>query len=432
MRHWLLTLELIDSPLTHVLLGVAAVLLAVAVLVRPWRPWRIAIAAAAGAAVGAGAYLLLNGLNVFGVQLPIRALAYSAIGLGGAAAGIAAAWSRPWWRRTIAIVGAIAALLGGALGVNRTFGVDHNLAALLSVQAADPAVLPPQTATAAPDAPLYETWTPPAGMPAKGTIGALEGANAIPSPGYSPREGAIYLPPAALVADPPALPLIVFMMGQPGSPDPTSIARALDAYAARHEGLAPIAIVADQLTRTTVDPACHDSERYGAVSGYFNVSIPAWARAHLNVIDDSRYWTIGGYSNGGACAWAWAATYPSVWGNVLDVSGNEFPGSDTVDKTVQEVFDGDRAAFDAAAPLAQLAQHPGAYDGHVAIFTSGADDTTYGPAQQRNADAAEAAGFTVRTETIPGAGHLGPALDQGLALGIADLGAALGLAPPAS
>jgi enterochelin esterase-like enzyme len=431
MRHWLLTIELINSPLTVIALAVGVAALVVSLLVRPWHPWRMLIAAVLGAGAGYGAYLLLNATDVFGIQLPVMAAWYAMAGLGGLSAGIAAAFDRPAWRRAVAIVGAIAMLLGGALGVNKTFGIDHNLAALLGVQAADPAVLPPQTTTAVPAQPLYETWTPPAGMPAKGVVGALTGDTAIPSPGFSPRVPAIYLPPAALVADPPALPLLVFMMGQPGSPDPTTVANTLDAYAAAHGGLAPIAIVADQLSATTVDPACHDSERYGAVSSYFSVSIPEWARTHLNVIDDSRYWTIGGYSNGGACAWAWGATFPELWGNVLNVSGNEFPGSETVDRTIDEVFGGDRAAFEAASPTAQLAQHPGAYDGHVAIFTYGSEDPTFGPGQQANADAARKAGFTVFLESIEGAGHVGAALDQGLARGIDDLGRALGLAPPA-
>lgn len=432
MRHWLLTLELINSPITLILLGVGLAGLVVAIVVRPRHPWRMLIAGGVGVVLGVGAYVLLNVTNVFGIQLPLTAALYSAAGFGGLLAGIAAAWSRPAWRAVVAIIAALAALLGGALGVNRTFGIDHNLGALLGIQAADPAVLPDQTSTAAPAAPLYQTWTAPAGMPQKGTVGSLEGASAIPSPGFTPREPALYLPPAALVPNPPPLPLLVFMMGQPGSPDPTSLRLALDAYAAQHQGLAPIAIVADQLGAATVDPACADSARYGAVSTYFNVGIPQWARSHLNVIDDPKYWTIGGYSNGGACAWTWGATFPQVWGNVLDVSGNEFPGSDTVDKTIQEVFGGDRTAFDAASPTAQLAKHPGAYDGHVAIFTRGGDDTTYGPGLQRKADAARAAGFTVVEEVIPGAGHVGSALDEGLRRGIADLGVALGLAAPPS
>lgn len=431
MRQWLLTLELVDSPLTAVFLALAAVGLLISLAVRPRHPWRMLIAAGVGAALGIAAYLLLNAFAVFGIQLPWVAAVYAAAGLGGCAAGIGAALDRPAWRRAVAIAAAVAALLGGGLGVNRTFGIDHTLASLLGVQAAEPVVLPAQTATAAPTAPLYETWVPPEGMPSRGVVGALSGDAAIPAPGFWPREGAIYLPPAALVPDPPALPLLVFMMGQPGSPDPSSLRIALDAYAAAHEGLAPIALVVDQLGATTVDPACADSARYGAVSGFVNESVPRWARTHLNVIDDPRYRAIGGYSNGGACAWAWAAAFPSVWGAVLDVSGNEFPGSETVDRTVAEVFGGDRAAFDAASPVAQLARHPGAYDGHVAIFTRGGDDETFGPGQQRNADAARAAGFTVREEVVPGAGHLGAALDDGLRRGLVGLGIALGLAPPA-
>ena len=327
-----------------------------------------------------------------------------------------------------------ASLVTGFIGVNRAYGITHNRAALLGVQAWDVQPLPPLAGGGADDdAPLYETWKAPTGMPAQGRISALSGAQRIPVGAFpSARDGALYLPPAALVADPPPLPLLVFMMGQPGSPDPGPLSKALDRFAAAHDGLAPIALIVDQLGAPERDPACADSTMFGAVSTYINELVPAYAEKNLNIAADHSLWTIGGYSNGGSCAFAYAADNPTLWGNLLNISGNEYPGSEHVADTVRDVFGGSQKAFVAAVPTAVMARNPGAYDGHTAVFTWGSEDTVFGPGQQRNAAAARAAGFTVFTTEIPGAGHVGAALDSGLDAGIAQLAPALGLAPPES
>lgn len=425
-----LTFELIDSPVLWVVGLLAVGLLVVVVVVRPRHPLLVL-----GVAIGAGLIgflvaTLLDVTRAFEAPLPQYARAWATVGFALAGAGIAGALARPWWRRVLAILLVVLALLTGALGVNRAFGVTHTLAAILGVQALDPAQLPPAATDTAGPGELWRTWTPPPDMPKKGTVGALSGSAAIPAPGYAPRDAALYLPPAALVAAPPPLPLIVFMMGQPGTPDPTSLAAALDDFASAHHGLAPIAIVADQLTSPLVDPACQDSAKYGAVSSYFNTAIPAWARKNLNIVDDPAYWVIGGYSNGAACAFTWGAQHPEIWGNILDVSGTKYPGLGREDATIATVFGGDRAAFEAAKPIAQLAQHPGAYDGHVAVFTWGQNDTTYGPGEREAAAAAAQAGFLVYSTAFPGLGHTGPVLSQGLASGIQALGPVLGLSPP--
>ncbi len=430
MTTWLLGLELIDGwilPLCGVL--VTALIIVIAAR-RPRHPCRLAAGAALGAAVAVAIVWLLDAQDTFDIPIPTAAAVWAAVGLASAGFGVAALWVRPWWRRILAGMLVIASLLLGALGVNQAFGITHTLAAIIGVQSAASVALPATTPGRPGTSALYKTWKIPAGMPAIGEVSALSGPNRIPSPGYAPRTGALYLPPAALVADPPRLPLIVFMMGQPGSPDPTALAKALDAFAAKHAGLAPIAIIADQLTSPSLDPACHDSATYGAVSTYFNEEIPAFARARLNVIDDPAYWVIGGYSNGGSCALVWGSQHPETWGQVLDVSGNAFPGSESAAATIAKVFAGDAAAFAAAKPAALMATHAGDYRGHTAVFTAGAVDTKYGPAARANAALARAAGFTVAFRTVAGASHIGPALSGGLALGIAALGEPLGLSPP--
>lgn len=433
MNKFILSFELIDSPLLTVCAIVAAVGM-VAVIV--WSPRRVIRTLVIGVVAGVVMFVvakILESMDTFQGPLPGPAIWWGAGAAAAAAIGVVGVCRRPWARRVIGAVTVVAALLAGALGVNAAYGVTHNLAAILGVQALDPASLPQQDAAAGDPATLYQTWQPPAGMPTQGSVSALTGSTKIPTGQYAARDASLYLPPAALVPNPPALPFLVFMMGQPGSPDPTALAKALDAFAAKNNGLAPIAVVVDQLTAPDRDPACADSATYGAVSTYINQLVPQWAEKNLNIIKDPKYWIIGGFSNGGSCAATYGAKYPGTWGQLLDVMGNEFPGSEHVSQTVADVFGGDANAFQASKPSVLMGAAPaGTYTGHTAIFTWGSEDTTYGPGQKANSEAAEAAGFTVLTYIVQGAGHTGEALDASLAYAIPALAPTLGLAAPAA
>jgi enterochelin esterase-like enzyme len=433
VNRFVLSFELIDSPL----LTICAVIAGLGVIaVIAWAPRRIVPTLLIGVSAGILMYIfahILEARGLFQGPLPAHAATWATGGIVAVAIGVVGICRRPWGRRVVGVVTVLAGLFAAALGVNTSYGVTHNLAAILGVQALDPASLPAPTATAGDPATLYKNWQPPAGMPSKGSVSALTGDAKIPTGQYAARDASLYLPPAAQVANPPALPLLVFMMGQPGSPDPTNLAKALDAFAAQHNGLAPIAVVVDQLGAADRDPACVDSAKYGAVSTYINQLVPQWAEAKLNIVKDHRYWTIGGFSNGGSCAAVYGAKYPEVWGQMLDIMGNEFPGSEHVDKTVAEVFNGDANAFQATKPsVIMAAAPPGTYTGHLAIFTWGSEDTTYGPGQKANSEAAQAAGFTVVTYVVQGAGHTGEALDASLTYSLPVLAPVLGLAPPAS
>ncbi|MBB3156695.1 enterochelin esterase-like enzyme [Microbacterium proteolyticum] len=433
MNRFILSLELIDSPLLLVSAAVA-VLGLIAVIVWPHR--RLVLTLSIGVAAGIVMFVIakiLEAMDTFQGPLPGAAIWWASGAVAAIAVGIVGIFRSPRVRRVAGVVTVISALLAGILGVNTAYGVTHNLAAILGVQALDPASLPQQSAAAGDPATLYRTWQPPADMPAKGSVSALTGSTKIPTGQYAARDASLYLPPAAQVANPPALPLLVFMMGQPGSPDPTSLAKALDTFAAANNGLAPIAIVVDQLTAPDLDPSCVDSAKYGAVATYINQLVPQWAEQNLNIVKDRHYWTIGGFSNGGSCAAMYGSRYPETWGQMLDVMGNEFPGSEHVAETVADVYNGDAAAFQSAKPSVIMGAAPaGTYTGHTAIFTWGSADTTYGPGQLSNSQAADAAGFTTLTYIVEGGGHTGETLDASLAWAIPALAPTLGLAAPPS
>ena len=78
------------------------------------------------------------------------------------------------------------------------------------------------------------------------------------------------------------------------------------------------------------------------------------------------------------------------------------------------VYRGDTAAFDANKPEAILHKNPGAYSGHVAIFSVGGADAKYLEANRQSVAVARAAGFDATLSIVPGAGHLGNGLVDGM------------------
>ncbi|WP_454118217.1 alpha/beta hydrolase [Microbacterium lacticum] len=412
-----------------------AVILLVVLVVRRWRRRPLAWAlggAAIGAVIGYGAYKIVNVTDVFGDAVPTfvwhwTAAAFAAVGLALGSMVAARAW-----RRVVAGVGVIVFVLAGVVGVNMRFGLNPTLESLLGV--ADSIDLPPDADgagyTGAPAQPLYTSWAPPADMPAVGSRGSQE----IPATasGFDARPAGIYLPPAALVKDAPALPLVIMMMGHPGGPDPTVISTVLDGLAAQHGGLAPIVIVADQLGAAVADTACADSDAYGKARTYITVDVVDWAKKNLHIIDDPAYWTIAGYSNGGGCAATFGALRPDLWKNILSVSGEPFGGSEQVANITKTVYGGSTAAFEASKPVnIMAAAAPGTYAGMTAIFTAGAQDPAYIAAADSVAAEAKKVGMTVERYDVPGAGHTGDALKGGLTQGLSLLSPVLGLAPAA-
>lgn len=419
-----------EGPVPVTVFALAAVLLAI-LAVRRWRVrplvWALA-GAAIGAVVGYAAYKIVNATNVFGDAVPTfvwhwSAAAFAAIGF--ALGGMVGART---WRRVLAGIGVVVFAVAGVIGVNMRFGLNPTLGSLLGIAASIdlPTDADGTSQTAAPAQPIYTTWTPPADMPAVGS----RGSQTIPATasGFDARDAGIYLPPAALVANAPALPLVIMMMGHPGNPDATVISDVLDQFAAQHNGLAPIVIVADQLGEAINDTACADSTAYGKARTYITVDVVDWAKKNLHIIDDPAYWTIAGYSNGGGCAITFGAQSPTLWKNILDVSGEPFGGSEQVANITKTIYGGDAAAFEASKPVNIMAAAPaGTYKGMTAVFTAGAEDVGYKAFADEVGGEARKVGMTVARYDVPGAGHTGDALKGGLAEGFTVLYPVLGL-----
>lgn len=408
-----------------------------------WGRWAVAWTLG-GAALGVLAILLVDvlaGQVPGGLPSSARAWLVAAFaGLGLIGANLARPRPRPrlrqgrgprrraWSRRVGAALAVLPIVVVGALGVNAAYGVLTSVGALVGkptvpVMAEDELARPIAAADQA-SGPLVRTWRPPPGMPAVGRRSAVVIPGTVS--GFTARPAGLYLPPAALVEDPPVLPVVVMMMGQPGSPDVNSVADHLDVKAAAHGGLAPIVVVADQSGESMADTLCMDTPYFGNVETYVNTDVVAWIREHLRVTADRSGWVVSGYSNGGLCSARFFARHPDVWGNALSISPEEFPGSDHPDRTLADYFGGDQRAYDEER-LPRI--YSGAdLRGRWAIYSVAVDDDAHLAGVRRLAEAARRAGAHVIDWEFPTGGHGSEAMHQALDKGYDLLYPRLGLA----
>ncbi|WP_016695435.1 alpha/beta hydrolase [Rhodococcus rhodochrous] len=250
-------------------------------------------------------------------------------------------------------------------------------------------------------APSIDQWTPPVDLPATGAVTSVTIPGVVS--GFSARQARIYLPPAYFAEPRPDLPVLVLLAGQPGSPDDWLVggrlAEIMNAYTAKHRGLAPLVVVADGTGGEFDNPLCVDSPR-GNAATYLGVDVPQWVRTHLQADPDPRAWAVGGLSYGGTCALQLATTRPEVYPTFLDLSGQAEPTLADKPTTIREVFGGDTEAFARNNPADLLARNR--YPDSAGAFVVGAQDNDYRAGIEHLAAAAQAAGMDVHLTELPG------------------------------
>jgi S-formylglutathione hydrolase FrmB len=319
-------------------------------------------------------------------------------------------WRRQRWVvHVLAPAAALLAVLGAAVGVDTVYGSFPTVGTALQLPPYDTVSATQvldrasrgETARPAPQ-PLSQSWHPPADLRSTGAVFQAD----IPATrsGFVARSAWIYVPPAYLAGDPPPLPLLVLIGGQPGGPrdwlDGGQLAQRMDAWAAAHRGLAPVVVMPDALGSTTGNPMCLDSA-LGRADTYLSQDVPAWAESTLHVDPDSAHWAVGGFSFGGTCALQLAVAHPDVFPTFFDASGQLGPTLGDRARTVAAAFHGDDAAYTAHDPLAVLPTR--SWPGSAGYLVVGAQDRSYEPQARTVVAAARAAGLPVTFLELPGA-----------------------------
>lgn len=339
---------------------------------------------------------------------PIETAVYVWIGVGLWAVLLVVPRAFTVRKRTvpITVVAALAVVLAVAVQINLVFYAYPTVGTALGLPDPDRidfAEVPPPTDPVVTGKPLEDAWAPqtPPDLPASGryTTAPVPG----PASGFEARDAVVYLPPAYFADPRPLLPVLVMLAGQPGSPEDWlkggKLAMTMDAFAREHHGLAPIVVVPDGTGSQLANPLCLDS-KLGKVATYLAVDVPAWIKTHLQVDPDPRAWAVGGLSYGGTCSLQLATNHPEVYPTFLDLSGQEEPTLGDRQRTVDQAFGGDEAAFVAVNPLDLMKSRR--YPDTAGIIVVGTRDDAYRGGARKVFAAARDAGMDVQYVEVPG------------------------------
>ncbi len=363
---------------------------------------------AAGGVIALLAWLIDDVWRPFPDSLPFTVVLWSWVALAGLVLAFARQpLLRTWPRRAAAIAAGVLALAGAANQVNGYFQAYPSLRVVLAPWL-DPQPVFTRTVdvtevVAGPGQALASIWHPPPGMPKAGAVYQVD----IPgvASGFAARPGYLYLPPAYLAAPRPQLPVLVLLAGQPGDPrawlDSGRIQAVMDGFAERHDGLAPVVVMPDDLGSEFANPLCLNS-RLGQVQTYLTVDVPDWITSHLQVRPPGQGWAIGGFSQGGTCAIQLSTQAPRLYPFFVDISGQAEPTLGSRRLTISRAFGGDAAAFARVDPIAVLVRTR--FPRNAGVLVAGANDRVYTPQQRVMYLTARRAGMNVTFMELPG-GH---------------------------
>ncbi|MGO4300127.1 alpha/beta hydrolase [Leifsonia sp. RAF41] len=359
-------------------------------------------------------WLLTDVLDLFGVALTPVTTLWTALGFGGVSLAVANLFRSRWWRKLIAAVSIPVFLAAAFCGINADFGAYRNLNDAIGVVPYKALQLHSERGEVVGGTDWRATAEAPAGdppadslaVPAHGEVGTVRIPATVSR--FPAREAVVYLPPIALTANPPALPVLYALSGQPGAPadmfTAAGIAGAMDAFAAKHGGYAPIVVAPDQLGGPGRNPMCVDSRDYGNSATYLLTDVRNWARSHLRVSDDPAGWGVFGYSQGATCAVQFASARPDIFGSALASSSELGPTLGNEALTISTGFGGSKAAYERAQPAAQLKAHT-PYADSVMVLGAGANDAKYSGFARRLYDEAKRAGVHAELLSSPGTAH---------------------------
>jgi enterochelin esterase-like enzyme len=399
----------IDKPPFLITVDVMAAVLALYLLVRP--TWRRTLAGLAVAVLGGLAgwfvvWLVTDVWDAFGVSLTPVTTLWTALGFGGVSLAIANLFRSRWWRKVIAAVSIPVFLLAAFSGINADFGAYRNLNDAIGVVPYGDLDLHAERGEQITGTDWRATDADGGAIPSKGEVGTVHIAGKASD--FAAREAVVYLPPVALTADPPALPVLYALSGQPGAPADMftagGLAGAMDAFAAKHGGYAPIVVAPDQLGGPGRNPMCVDSHTYGNSATYLLTDVRNWVTSHLRVSRDPAGWGVFGYSQGATCAVQFAAGRPDLFGSALASSSELGPTLGNEQLTIATGFGGSRRAYEKAQPANVMAANA-PYRDTLMVLGAGQQDAKYtGFARALYADAVKA-GIRAELLSSPGTAH---------------------------
>lgn len=381
MRAWLVNISLVDGWFPATLFSITAVLAAILLGIAIWEmvggscgggkraiavvACPMVIAVIAGIVGLVIAWLLSDVFVVFGVELGPRVIAWAGCGCAIIGFAVSHAMLHRGVLRAIAVILVVCAVFSTATGIDQAYGEYATIGSLFGQDAYNEADL---TGMAKRNDLISVTqWRQEAAdgsisdIPAHGEVSKVN----IPATTshFEARQALVYLPPAALATakHKPALPVILMMSGQPGSPGRVfaagGIQTMMDDYAQHHDGLAPIVIAADQLGDDSHNTLCVDSPVYGKALTYLTKDVVDWVKTNLPAAQQAQDWAIAGFSQGATCSLQIGANHPDLFGTIIPTGSELKPTNGSESSMISRFFHGDRTAYEKQIPINAIRNH---------------------------------------------------------------------------
>lgn len=368
---WRLSLMRGVIPTAVELITVGALVYAIGWRGRRWRTVWLPVAVATGVLFGVLVHWYYGTLGLASEPAPWHLWLW--VGLIGFAAVIAVAgWrSAGWWRRNASVFAASFCLLSTGLTINGWLGYFPTVYAAWGQLTNAP--LPDQADWSEVRAMQHNGVRPP-----RGVVLAVDTGDK--ASGFHHRGEWVYLPPAWFGSTtPPRLPAVLMLGGEFNTPADWMRAgdavSTLDAFAAAHGGIAPVAVFADATGGFGVDTECVNGSRGNAADHLTADVVPA-----INAQFAVAKWGVVGFSSGGTCAVDLAVMHPGTFSAFVDIGGDIGPNAGTHSQTVDRLFGGDARAWSSFDPSTVITHH-GPYSDLSGLFAvpGGAGRPTGGP-----------------------------------------------------
>jgi S-formylglutathione hydrolase FrmB len=375
-----------------------------------WRWYVPSVAVVAGIAAWVIGHTVAQ--DLFAEPLKVSDIAW--IGAAIAAIGLAIGFlfRTAWWRKLLAVLAAVCVVAAAGNQINKSYEQFVHVSDLFGVSGEQqiggpPAVTSAPTTVGLPTGPLATVWTPTGpNIPpdGKGKVSQITLPGTLS--GFQARDGWVYYPPAYFADNPEPLPVLLVFHGQPGEPSDwllgDRVQNVMDAYAAQHDGIAPIVVAPDVTGSTLANPLCTNSS-LGQLDTYLSKDVPAAIHAQLRVDQDQAHWAVAGFSYGGTCSIEMATNHPELFRTFVDISGEEEPTLGSRQLTVDTAFGGDAAKFTAINPLDIMAGKK--FPDTAGWFVVGSEDADYKAALMKVYQGAQHAGMDVQFWEAPDGGH---------------------------
>jgi len=403
-------------------------------LVRSGRATRLAVALAAGGGAAVVLAWQLRARQVIVDRYPPSFLVYGALALGAVVLVPLVWWQGPWRHRVVAVLTAVCLMSWAGVEVNSHYAYFATLGDLFGRPLPNQVSMSQVRAQLASfhhaqqlvDRPV-ETRIPFSQPGDLRRVGSLRGGGAAPpvmprlpthgeivalkipavTSGFVHRAEYVWLPPAWFTSQRPQLGVLVMLAGTPGQPGDwlraTNAAAVADAWAAAHQGVAPILVFADANGGFTQDTECVDGPR-GRAETYLVKDVRRYVIATFGADPAPSAWGIIGLSEGGTCAADLTLRHPEAFRAFVDLAGDLAPNLGPRTSTIRGLYGGNAAHWRAHDLLGLLAaRHRDGTAGTLSgWFAAGRSDLSKLRISARLARAARLNGIATRFATNAG------------------------------